>query len=70
MGIGTFADGAKEAWVAVFVFDFGEGTCELVGVNEFGVPENLWGLAEVLLYQIRVHIELMVELVLGVEKGE
>ena len=68
--VGAFADGAEEPWVAVFVFDFREGAGQGVGVDEFGISEDSWGLAEVLLDEVGVHVELVAELVLGIEETQ
>lgn len=70
MSVYAFADGAEESWVAVLVFDLGECAGELVGVDELGVAEDLWGLPEVLLDELGVHVDLGVELVLGVEERQ
>ena len=43
---------------------------ELVGVDEFGVSEDLWGLPEVLFDEVGVHVELVMELVLGIEEAQ
>ena len=42
----------------------------MVGVDELGVAEDLGGLTEVLLDQVSVHVDLVIELVLGVEERE
>ncbi len=70
MCVGAFADGAEEAGVAVGVFDLCEGGGELVGVDEFGVSEDLWCLAEEVFGEFGVHVELLAELVLGVDEAE
>ncbi|MEZ6164686.1 MAG: hypothetical protein R3B67_09655 [Phycisphaerales bacterium] len=68
MAVDALADGAEESGGAVWVGDFGEGAGELVGVDQLGVSEDARGLAEVLLDELGVHVDLLVELILGVEE--
>lgn len=70
VAIGSFADGSQESWVAFFVFDFGECFGEFVGVDEFSISEHGWGLSEVFLDELGVHVHLVGELFLGVDVAE
>ena len=70
MAVGSFADGSEESWVAFFVFDFGEGFGEFVGVDQLGVSEHGWRLSEVFFDELGVHVDLVGELFLGVDVAE
>lgn len=70
VAVGSFADGSEESWVAFFVFDFGEGFGEFVGVDQLGVSEHGWRLSEVFFDELGVHVHLVGELFLGVDVAE